>query len=100
VLEWATIDGARTLGYGDVTGSLAPGKRADVIALRTDALGMAPYGSVDFLLTHVAQPSHVDFVMIDGEIHKRNGRLTAVDVRALLAESRDAIADLRRRADI
>lgn len=100
VLEWATIGGARTLGYGDATGSLTPGKRADIISIRTDALGTAPYGSIDFFLTHVAQSAHVEFVMIDGQVHKRNGRLTRVDVPALLAASRDAIADLRSRAGI
>lgn len=100
VLEWATIGGARTLGYGEISGSLKPGKRADIIAVRTDALGTSPYGSVDFFLTHVAQPSHVDFVMIDGQVHKRNGRLTRIDVPALLASSRGTIADLRSRSGI
>lgn len=100
VLEWATIVGAQTLGYGGITGSLSPGKRADLIAVRTDALGTTPSGSTDFFLTHVAQPAHVDFVMIDGVIHKRSGRLTRVDVPALLSASRETIADLRSRAGI
>lgn len=100
VLEWATVGGARTLGYGDLTGSLTPGKRADIIAVRTDALGTAPFGTVDFFLTHVAQPAHVDFVMIDGQVHKRGGRLTRIDVPDLLAAARETIADLRSRAGI
>ena len=36
LVEMATIGGARDLGFGDKVGSLTPGKRADIILLRTD----------------------------------------------------------------
>ena len=36
VIRCATSDGARVAGVGDVTGSLEPGKQADVVVLRTD----------------------------------------------------------------
>lgn len=42
VLQMATIDGARDLGLGDITGSLAPGKRADLILIRTGDLISLP----------------------------------------------------------
>lgn len=100
VLEWATLGGARGLGYGEVIGSLTPGKRADIIAIRADTLGTAPAGTLEFLLTHVVQPTHVDFVMIDGVVHKRDGRLTRVDTRELLAASQGTMAALRERAGV
>lgn len=100
VLHWATLGAARSLGLGDVVGSLAPGKRADVIAVRADALNVAPDGSTAFLLTHAARPDNVDFVMVEGVVHKERGRLTRVDIPALVAEAKEAIAAIRRRAEI
>ncbi len=100
VLEWATIGGARSLGLGDLVGSLTPGRRADVIAVRADPVTTAPVGTVDFMLTHAAQPANVDLVMIDGTIRKEAGSLTGIDLPALLAEARETIADLRRQADV
>ena len=44
LVQLATIDGARDLGFADVIGSLTPGKRADLILVRTDATNMAPVG--------------------------------------------------------
>ncbi|AMB43322.1 amidohydrolase family protein [Methylobacterium sp. AMS5] len=100
VLEWATIGGARGLGIAQTTGSLTPGKRADVIAVRRDAINTAPAGTVDFMLTHAAQPANVDFVMVDGVVHKENGRHTRVDVEALLAQAQESIARLRQKAGL
>lgn len=82
VLEWATSIGARTLGLSQQVGTLAPGYRADVIAVRADTLGTAGADPVA-ALTHGARPGHVDTVLIDGAIHKRGGKLTRVDAAAL-----------------
>lgn len=100
VLDWAIGGGARALGVASLVGSLAPGRRADIIAIRRDALNTEPVGSVDALLTHAAQPDNVDFVMIDGVVHKQDGRLTRVDAAALRAQASAMIAQLRRKADI
>ena len=43
ILELATIDGARDLGIADRVGSLTPGKRADLILVRTNDLNVAPF---------------------------------------------------------
>ncbi len=54
VLEMATLDGARSLGLGDVTGSLTPGKRADLLLVRRHDLETAPVTDVD----QHARPGH------------------------------------------
>jgi cytosine/adenosine deaminase-related metal-dependent hydrolase len=79
VLEMATIDAARSLGLGDVTGSLTPGKRADLILVRVDDLATAPVTDPANTLALAAGAQNVDTVVVDGHILKRSGRLTTVD---------------------
>jgi cytosine/adenosine deaminase-related metal-dependent hydrolase len=99
VLELATIEGARALGLDDVTGSLTPGKRADVIVVRTDHLNMAPVVDPAIAIVHAAQPANVDMVLVDGRILKRNGNLTAVDSVTVVAEAEAALQALCERGD-
>ena len=95
VLEMATIDGARALGLADQIGSLTPGKRADIILLRTDALNMAPYTEPVRMVVQSAQPYNVDTVIVDGRVLKRDGRLTGIDVSQVIANARDTITRVR-----
>ena len=39
----ATIEGAKALGLGDVTGSLEPGKEADLVIIETDSSQHVPH---------------------------------------------------------
>lgn len=94
VLEIATIRGAEAIGFDDVTGSLEAGKKADLLMLRTDVLGMTPMSDPYAAVVNYGNPSLVDTVLVDGKIVKRHGRLVGVDwpaLRAALARSRDNI---------
>ena len=76
VLRQATIDGATALGLGDVTGSLTPGKRADVILVRTDDLNIGPLNVPDGQIVLAAQP-HERRLRLDrrrGEEARRRAR--------------------------
>jgi cytosine/adenosine deaminase-related metal-dependent hydrolase len=94
----ATIDAARGLGIDDATGSLTPGKRADLIMVRTDDVNIAPFTDAPNMIATAAQPSNVDTVVVDGRILKRHGRLTAVDTRRVVAEASAALAAVLARA--
>jgi 5-methylthioadenosine/S-adenosylhomocysteine deaminase len=87
ILQMATLDGARDLGLDHLVGSLTPGKRADLILVRTDRLHLAPYADPVLLLVHSATAADVDTVLVDGRVLKRGGRLTAVDADAVVREA-------------
>ena len=98
-LEFATIEGARAVGMDGKIGSLTPGKRADVILLRTDNFGMTPLNNPIGAVVYNAHPGLVDTVLVDGNVVKRDGTLVGVDVprvRRLAVEARD---DILRRAN-
>jgi cytosine/adenosine deaminase-related metal-dependent hydrolase len=98
LVEMATIDGARDLGFDKITGSLTPGKRADIILVRTDGPHMGDIGDAYDALVQLAQPSDVDLVMVDGRILHRNRQFTALDYGKLLADGAQSVAALKAKA--
>ncbi len=98
ILELATIDGARDLGIADRTGSLTPGKRADLILVRTNDINVAPFINPALLLVQQAQPHNVDTVVIDGRILKHRGELTALDTEEVVRKAAESFHAARKRA--
>ena len=98
MVRMATLDGARDLGLDDRVGSLIPGKRADLIAVRVDGLGTAPAADPVATMVLCARTSDVDLVVADGRILKRDGKLTAVDAREVTARATAALRDVVQRS--
>jgi len=96
-LELGTIGGAQSMGIDDKVGSLKPGKRADLIAINTNALNMAVMTDPAHLVLEATGPENVDTVVVDGRILKRAGKLAAVDTPKVIAEARAALAGVRER---
>ena len=97
IVELATIEGARRLGVGDVTGSLKPGKRADLITVRTNDINMAPAGDPYYSLVFFAQPQNVDLVVANGRVVSQGGRLTTIDMNKTIREASEAADALAAR---
>jgi cytosine/adenosine deaminase-related metal-dependent hydrolase len=97
-LEMATINGARALGWADRVGSIAPGKRADLVLVRATDLNIAPLGEVHSAIARAATVANVDTVICDGKVLKRGGRLVGIDVQQVAAEAEQSLAGLRSRA--
>ena len=94
MLEFACVQGARCASLDGKIGTLAPGKEADLLLLRTDRLDIAPINNAPSVVANLMNPSHVDAVFIAGRVKKWRGTLVGVDqarVRRLAQEARDAV---------
>jgi 5-methylthioadenosine/S-adenosylhomocysteine deaminase len=98
LVQMATIDGAIDLGLADKTGSLTPGKRADLILVRTGTPNMKQIGDPYDALVQQAQPSDIDTVVADGRVLLRKREFTALDYEKVAAEANSAFEGLKARA--
>lgn len=77
VLTMATLDGAHVVGLEEKTGSLTPGKQADVVVIDGHAPGVAPVIDPVGAVVLSADTSNVDTVIVGGKSRKRGGKLVA-----------------------
>jgi 5-methylthioadenosine/S-adenosylhomocysteine deaminase len=92
VLRWATVNGARGLKLGGKTGSLTPGKEADIIILDAEAINVTPLNHVPGAVVSLMDRSNVETVIVAGKIRKWKGRMLDVNLERLrrdLGASRD-----------
>jgi 5-methylthioadenosine/S-adenosylhomocysteine deaminase len=94
LVELATIDGAKALGFADKVGSLAPGKRADLITLRTTDPNIFPMSNPWDAIVLGATPQNVDLVVADGRIMRAGGKFTSIDQDRIMAELKESNARL------
>ncbi len=94
VLRFATMNGARHLRLDGKTGSLTPGKEADIIILDARALNVAPLNNVPGAVVSLMDRTNVETVIVAGKIRKWQGQLLDVDLPGLrrrLEASRDFV---------
>ncbi len=92
VLEMGTINGAAVANLAGQTGSLTPGKKADVVVLDASRPNVAPVIDPVAAVVISADVSNVDTVIVDGVVRKRDGKLVGVDLaraRGLIEDSKD-----------
>jgi cytosine/adenosine deaminase-related metal-dependent hydrolase len=95
VVEFATIAGARANHLDRKVGTLTPGKDADIVMLRTDAINVMPLNNAFGAVVLAMDTSNVDTVFIAGKVVKQGGRLVGVDlnrIRRDAEQSRDYVA--------
>ncbi|WP_311029596.1 amidohydrolase family protein [Mesorhizobium koreense] len=98
IIEMATINGAKALGLGSVTGSLTPGKQADIILIRANDLNTAPMANIETTVVMGATAANVDTVMVDGRILKRAGKLVDCDVAEVVGQAKRSAMRIRTAA--
>jgi len=105
ILDMATLSGARALGLDAITGSLEPGKRADIVTIDLRGLHTTPvlHGSDFNVAAHLVfsgSGHDVRGVWVDGRRLVEDGRVVSVDVEAVRRTGQEAAEELfeRRRA--
>ena len=95
VIRHATADGARAAGLRAVTGSLEPGKQADVVVLRTDRPNIFPINDPIGAVVWGMDTSNVDRVYVSGRAVMRGGVIDAdvAGARNLAAVARRRVVD-------
>jgi cytosine/adenosine deaminase-related metal-dependent hydrolase len=92
VLRYATINGAKGLRLDKKTGSLTPGKEADIIILDATAINVAPLNHVPGAVVSLMERSNVETVIVAGKVRKWKGKLLDTNLNQLrrrLEDSRD-----------
>jgi 5-methylthioadenosine/S-adenosylhomocysteine deaminase len=94
VIEMATLSGAKGLKLDHKTGSLTPGKEADIVLLDATALNVAPLNHVPGAVVTLMERPNVATVIAAGQVRKWQGQLLGHDLAKLRSEleaSRDAL---------
>ncbi|WP_327280504.1 amidohydrolase family protein [Streptomyces sp. NBC_01278] len=88
VLDFATLQGAHTNGLASVTGSLTPGKKADLLVIQAEDLNNMPLNDPIGTVVLGSDARNISTVLINGEPRKWNGQVLDVDLTALRREAR------------
>ena len=94
-LRMATLNGARALGLEERTGSLEPGKAADVVAIGLSAISSQPVYDPLSQVVYTAGRDQVTDVWVAGQRLLKERQLTTLDETTILqraGEWRDRIA--------
>lgn len=87
-LRMATLGGAHALGFGDLIGSIEPGKRADLICVDMDRIETQPLYHAISQLVYATGRQQVSDVWIAGHAQLHDGVLTGIDTQALRANAK------------
>ncbi|MDN0194899.1 amidohydrolase [Streptomyces sp. S.PNR 29] len=85
-LHHATLQSARAVGLGDVVGSIAPGRRADIVLVDLTGPHTQPVHDLAATLVHSARSADVRTTIVDGRVLMRDRELLTLDVPAVVRE--------------
>ena len=84
ILKMATINGAKVLGMENEIGSIEPGKKADIIFIKTDEVHFCPPNDVCNNLVYSSNGADVEDVMIDGKLIMQNRKMVDIDEKQVM----------------
>jgi 5-methylthioadenosine/S-adenosylhomocysteine deaminase len=89
VLKMATCEGAKALGFGDITGSLELGKKADIIIVDTRKPHLTPMYNPYSHLVYSAGGADVSHSIINGRLVMEDRRLLTLDMENITSSARE-----------
>jgi len=95
-LRMATINGAKALGMGNLTGSLEVGKKADIILLGLNKPHLTPMYNAYSHLVYAASGADVDSVIINGKLVMEDRRLLTIHEDEIMAEVRKIAVNIKK----
>jgi len=87
-LLMATKNGAEIIGLGDRTGSLKPGKKADIVIADFGKSHLLPVYDVYSHIAYCMRSSDIDTVMVNGKIVVSSGKAVTIDEEEVLKKAR------------
>jgi 5-methylthioadenosine/S-adenosylhomocysteine deaminase len=89
VLKMATLNGALALGLGEKSGSLTPGKWADMAAIDLETVETQPLYDPVSQLVYACGRDQVTDVWVAGQHLLKERQLTTLDIHEILHRARD-----------
>ena len=96
-LHHATLQSAEAVGLGDSIGSIAPGRRADIVLVDLTGPHTQPVHDLAATLVHSARASDVRTTIVDGRVLMRDRELLTIDVPAVVRELGERLSALVER---
>ena len=96
VLKMATIEGAKALGIGHITGSLETGKKADIIVIDTHKPHLTPMYNPFSHLVYAARGQDVKHTIINGRLVMENRQLLTLNLEEVMARAMEKAVDVRK----
>lgn len=100
VFEMATLGGARALGLEEYTGSIEPGKKADLAILDLDRAHSLPGGDIYGRLVYSARSSDVTHTIVDGLVLMEDRKLLTLNETECYREVSPCLNALLKRAGL
>ncbi len=94
-VKMATIDGAGTLGISHVTGSLEPGKLADIIVIDTDKPHLVPMYNPYSHLVYSVNGNDVAATIINGRVVMENGHIFTMDIARVMDDVKSLAENIK-----
>jgi 5-methylthioadenosine/S-adenosylhomocysteine deaminase len=96
VVRMATIEGAKVLGIGEITGSLEVGKKADIIIIGLNKPHLTPLYNEYSHLVYAANGADVDTVIINGQVVMENRKLLTIDEAEVMSKVRELALKIKK----